>query len=106
MNFYAERYIGYNEDYTQSSDKLFSIIEGVYESNLVQKARVVGHLNLTNNTFYKFVKQPYTVTDMNEHAITLKRHGYNSETDTLFKTKTYFLLEELLRDEGVLQLRI
>ena len=82
MNYYAKLY----------SDDVYvhiSVIEGIYYSHLKQKARVVGDVNITENKFCKYVKQPYDVINMDENSITLKKSG----------EETYTLLQNLLISE-------
>ena len=56
MNYYAIRY---NASYDiDTIAPHLSIIEGVYESNLRQKARVIGDVNLIENSICKYVKHP------------------------------------------------
>jgi hypothetical protein len=98
MNYYAHLYYGmdgeYMLDYTQAHIK---IVEGVYESQLRQKAKEIGIVNFATNSFYKQVKQPYNVIHIGENTITLKR---------MYGSETYTLLSHLLTTEGYTQERI
>ena len=94
MNYYARRY---NASYDiDTITPHLSIIEGVYEANLMQKAKVIGDVNLIENSICKYVKQPYDVVNMDEYTITLKKTG----------EATYTLLSHLLTTEGYTQERI
>jgi hypothetical protein len=94
MNYYAKIY---NDDYNPDDIKVhISIIEGIYEVNLRQKARVIGDVNITENTFCKYVKYPYDVINIEEYTITLKKNG----------EETYTLLSYLLTIEGYTPERI
>lgn len=94
MNYYAIRY---NASYDiDTIAPHLSIIEGVYESNLRQKARVIGDVNLIENSICKYVKHPYDVVNIDEYTITLKKTG----------EVTYTLLSHLLTTEGYTQEQI
>ena len=98
MNYYAKLY---KDDYNLDDIEVhIQIIEGIYESNLRQKARVIGDVNITENSFCKYVKQPYDVINVGEHTITLKKRFYNMETNSTSFEKTYTLLSHLLTTEG------
>lgn len=104
MNYYAELY---NDDLNPNNVKVhIFIVEGIYEVNGRQKARVIGNLNITDNRFYKMVKQPYDVLNEGEYTIILKEHNYNRETRSVSYEKTYTLLSHLLTEEGYSQERI
>jgi hypothetical protein len=79
------------------------IIEGIYYTNLTPKARDLGVINMTMNTFQKGVKQPYTVIDLCSNRITLKRRRFDMVSNTVFMDDTYTLLSELLLTRGYLQ---
>ena len=104
MNYYAELY---NDEYIPDNVKMhFFVIEGIYEANGRQKARVIGNLNITDNIFYKMVKQSYDVINQGEYTIILKEHNYNRETRSVSYEKTYTLLSHLLTEEDYSQERI
>ena len=104
MNYYAELY---NDEYIPDNVKMhFFVVEGIYEANGQQKARVIGNLNITDNIFYKMVKQPYDVLNEGEYTITLKQQNYNDQTRSVSYEKTYTLLSHLLTEEGYSQERI
>ena len=91
MNYYAKIY---NDNYNINNiKKHISIIEGIYEANLRQKARVIGDMNITDNKFCKYVKQPYDVINSDENTITLKKNG----------EETFIRLSHLLTTEGYTQ---
>jgi len=92
--------------YAKQDNNQISIIEGIYEINLLRKARVIGAINNTDITFCKFVKQPYDVLHMGEHTITLKKHGYNMDTHRVTFEETYTLLTHILTINGYTQERI
>jgi hypothetical protein len=104
MNYYAELY---NDDSNPDNIKVHVfVVEGIYEANGMQKARVIGNLNITDNRFYKMLKQPYNVINEGEYTITLKQHNYNDQTRKVVYEKTYTLLSHLLTEEGHSQERI
>lgn len=95
MNYYARLYNVLNDDYTPDYTKRHVfIVEGMYEVNLRQKARVIGDINITDNSFFKRVKQPYDVISIGEYTITLKKSG------------EYTLLSHVLTSEGCTSERI
>jgi hypothetical protein len=98
MNYYAKLY---TDDYYPENIKLYiSVIEGIYETNGNQKARVVGIINITENTFCKYVKQSYNVVGITDITITLKKSNYSNETRPILHEETYILLSHLLITEG------
>jgi len=104
MNYYATLY---NDDSNPNNVKVHVfVVEGIYEVNGLQKARVIGNINITDNRFTKMVKQPYDVINEGEYTITLKEHNYNDQTRTVVYEKTYTLLSHLLTEEGHSQERI
>jgi len=104
MNYYA---ILYTDNYIPDNIKIhISVIEGIYDSNLRQKARVIGNINITDNIFYKHVKHPYNVINIGENTITLKKSYYNDETHSICHEQTYTLLSHLLITEGYTQEKI
>jgi hypothetical protein len=104
MNYYATLY---NDELNPDHIKVHVfVVEGIYEANGRQKARVIGNLNITDNRFYKMVKQPYDVINEEEYTITLKEQNYNNEIRKVVYEKTYTLLSHLLTNEGHSQERI
>ena len=98
MNYYAKIYY---DDYDSNNIKThLHIVEGVYEVNAHQKARVIGDVNITENTFIKYRKHSYNVIDMGENTITLKRLHYNDTIHNVSEEDTYILLQNLLTTEG------
>jgi hypothetical protein len=98
MNYYAKIYY---DDYDSNNIKThLHIIEGVYEVNSYQKARVIGDINITENRFIKYRKHPFNVINIGENTITLKKSHYNDTTHTLTEEDTYILLQTLLTTEG------
>lgn len=67
-----------------------SVVEGIYEKNNHPMARVIGDINITPNTFCKYVKQPYTIINTEDNTITLNKQNHGS----------YTLLSHLLTAEG------
>jgi len=104
MNYYAKLY---NDNSNPDDIKIhISVIEGIYESNFRQKARVVGDVNITDNSFCKYVKQPYDVIRTDGYTITLNKRILNMETNVVSYDETYTLLSHLLATEGYTQERI
>lgn len=79
------------------------IMEGIYYTNLTPKARDLGVINMTTNTFQKGVKQPYTVIDVCSNKITLKRRRFDMTSNIVCMDDTYTLLSEILLTRGYLQ---
>lgn len=90
MNYYAKLY---NDDYDLNNITIYVI---VVEEHLDQKARVIGVVNIIENSFCKYVKQPYDIIEKAEYTITLKTRG----------EATYTLLSHLLTLEGYTHERI
>jgi hypothetical protein len=88
MNYYAKLY---NDDYEPNNIKVHM---SILETHLTQKARVIGDLNITENSFCKYVKQPYDIIEKGEYTITMKNRG------------EYTLLSHLLTLEGYTHERI
>jgi len=104
MNYYANMY----SDTSNPEDIQIhiSIIEGIYEGQNHQKARVIGDVNISKSSFSKYVKHPYNIINTGEFTITLKKRNYNSETHCVSYEETYTLLSHLLTAEGYAQERI
>jgi hypothetical protein len=90
MNYYAKLY---NDDYEPNNIKVHM---SIVEAHLTQTARVIGDLNITENSFCKYVKQPYDIIEKGEYTITLKKLG----------EATYTLLSHLLTLERYTHERI
>ena len=99
MNFYGKIY-------NDGENTHISVIEGLYYLTLLPKARVIGDINITENKFCKYVKQPYDVINIGENIITLKKRQYDMTTHIVSYETTYFLLTNLLIEQGVLPERI
>ena len=104
MNYYAKLYT--DEYYPDNIKVYISVIEGIYETNGNQKARVVGIINMTENTFCKYAKQSYNVVGITDITITLKKSNYSNETRSILSEETYTLLSHLLITEGYTPERI
>jgi hypothetical protein len=89
MNYYGNIY--YDDSNPDTINVHISIIEGVYEINLTQKARVIGSVNITTNSFCKLVKQPYNAVYIGHNTIKI---------GTGLRQITYTLLSDLLTTEG------
>ena len=88
MNYYGKIY---NDDYNPDNIQIhITIVEGIYESQFRQKARKIGDVNISENSFCKYVKHPYDIMNIGEFTITLKKRG----------GETYTLLSHLLTIEG------
>jgi len=92
--------------YAKLDENLISIVEGIYESKQQLKARVIGAINNTDNTFCKFVKQPYDVLQTGEYTITMKKRVFNMDTHRVTFEETYTLLTNILTLNGYTQERI
>jgi hypothetical protein len=99
MNYYGKLY-------HDGNDIHITIIEGIYESHLRQKARVLGDINISNSTFCKYVKQPYDVIHIGDTTVTLKKYNFNIETNSILYEEIYTLLSQLLTSNGYTQVRI
>jgi hypothetical protein len=99
MNYYGKRYYDDNDIH-------ITIIEGIYESHLQQKARIIGNINISNSTFCKYVKQPYDVIHIGHTTVTLKKHNFNKETNSVLYEETYTLLSQILTLHGYTQVMI
>ena len=87
MTYYAKLY---NDDYDLNNITIYIIVE----EHLDQKARVIGVVNIIENSFCKYVTQPYDIIEKGDYTITLKKHG------------EYTLLSHLLTLEGYTHERI
>ena len=88
MNYYARLYL---DDYNPEDIKIHLYVLEVYEIAMQEKARVLCNVNITDNTLYKYVKQPYAIINNTEPIIILnKKHGEN----------TFTRLSHLLNAEG------
>ena len=96
----------YGKLYKDDMNIHIEIVEGIYESNNIQKARVLGDVNIKENLFSKFLKQPYNVINLDETTITLKKHHYDIETNIISYEYTYTILDYLLLTQGYDPLRI
>ena len=104
MNYYANMYSDTSNP--EDVEVHIRIVEGIYESQNHQKARVIGDVNITQSRFSKYVKQPYNIINIGEFTITLKKRNYNDETHSVSYEETYTLLSHLLTAEGYTQERI
>lgn len=89
MNYCGQHYTDGDTDY-------ISIIEGVYYSGSVAKARVIGALNLTENKMIKYAKQPYDVLDLSDGIITLRKYRVDLITHDVYYDDKYRLLHTIL----------
>jgi len=109
MNYYAKLYTDYYYPDNINPDDIkvyISVIEGIYEIDTQQKARVVCTVNITENKIYKWRKHPFNVIGLDEYIITLKKDNYDNEIHRLLHEETYTLLSHLLITEGYTPERI
>jgi hypothetical protein len=104
MNYYGILYV--DDRYTENVKKYISIVEGIYQKGEKNMVRDVGCLHMTDNKFCKIMKSPYTVIDIQEPIITLKKINYHIDTGKITYDKKYTLLSHLLAAEGYGQERI
>lgn len=91
----------YGKIYTDGTNIHIQIIEGVYYTSLVPKAREVGDIDITDNKFCKVVKQPYDVIHFEENTITLKKRRFDISTNTVSFEDKYYLLTQIFTEQGV-----
>jgi hypothetical protein len=109
MNYYAKLYTDeyYPDNINPDDIKVYiSVIEGIYEIDTQQKARVVCTVNITENKIYKWRKHPFNVIGLGEYTIILKKDNYDNEIHRLLHEETYTLLSHLLITEGYTQERV
>ena len=107
MNYYAKLVYGLNDDYTPDYTQVhISIVEGIYEVDYRQQAKVIGCVNITENSFCKFITQPYDIIHTGEYTITLKKRNFIMDTQLVSYEDTYTLLSYLLIAEGYTQEKI
>jgi hypothetical protein len=94
MQLYGKIYIDGNNIHIQ-------IIEGIYYISLIPKAREVGDIDISDNKFCKCVKQPYNVIHSEENALTLKKRLFDISTNTVSFEDKYFLLTQVLTEQGM-----
>jgi len=99
MNLYAQHH-------DDGETVYLSVVEGVYESRMVPKARELVNVNLTENKIMKLVKQPYDVINVGDNTVTLKKRRYDMNTHVITYAEIYTILSQLLEEHGYTQERI
>jgi hypothetical protein len=96
----------YGDVYTSEEHTYISIVEGVYDVRDVPTSRVIGCINLTDNTMIKYVKQPYIVINKIDTELILTHRNFIMETNTLNYQKSYVILDTLLLNYGMIPAEI
>lgn len=86
----------YGVIYTSEEHTYISIVEGIYYVRDVPMARMIGCINITDNTMIKYVKQPYIVINKTDTELTLKQRDFDIEENKINHHKIYSIIDILL----------